>query len=392
MTAATQKRHPNWNAVSPHDLETVEAALLGSLDGHPDGAVGAIGALVTRTATGSTTTSTRGARENRKPTEDGFKVLGHRASEVLTLVDEEPEWLVYGVAPKGWSCKVAGREKLGKGTLVYYLLGKLERGQKTVFGQAAAEKHTALVYTEEPQDAYREKIAHFGLADSRIVNGWELAHLTTWKEKVAYLVWLAHHDGHEIVFVDNISRAAGVEEEGGVELARAVEHFIDAVKKAGKTPWIDHHHKKGGGALEDKSRGGTGTAGATDVNVEMVRVGSDWASRVRKVASRGRIAAVNWEVQIALDDNGSDYSLVAGDDQAQRATDRQRLRALSEFEDVTAAEFGAAINLTKRGALDVLKDFVEKEWATVDQEQQPHRFKITEAGHQKSHADPDNTF
>lgn len=283
------------------------------------------------------------------------------AEDILRAVPVKPDWVIPGVVGRGWAVKFAGREKCGKGKLVWTCLGCLERGEPTVFGEATPPT-TALIYTEEPEDSVREKIAEGGLAAARVVYGWKLAGLD-WRGKVDRIVALALKRGAEIVYVDNISRAAGIEDEGGTELARAVEYLIDRCRGAGLTLLFDHHHKKGRGKLEDKSRGGTATAGATDNNVEIERMG-EWDSRVRRISSAGRINATRWQRVIALAEDGTSYEIVADTTQPQGAEERRRLRALGDCEGgVTAPAFAEVIGKGEDTARRVLEDFAARGWA-----------------------------
>lgn len=230
-----------------------------------------------------------------------------------------------------------------------------------MFGEAAAPL-TALIYTEEPEDSIREKIEEARLLRARVVYGWKLAALD-WRDKVDRLVALARERGTGIVYVDNISRAAGIEDESGTELARAVEYLIDRCRAEGITLLFDHHHKKGAGKLEDKSRGGTATAGATDNNIEIERVG-DWDSRVRRISSAGRINATRWQRTIALAEDAAGYEVVADTTQPQTSEDRRRLRAMGDLDaGVTAPVFAEVIEKSEDTARRALDAFVEKGWA-----------------------------
>ena len=167
--------------------------------------------------------------------------------------------------------------------------------------------------------------------------------------------------------MDNVSRASGIEDEGGVELARAVETLIDATRGARLSCVVDHHHKKGNDSLENKSRGGTGVAGAMDVNLELTRVG-DWTSRRRTLSARGRLQATIWEKTIELTEDGKDYRLVeepttqtTDDAEAMLLHDRMTLAGLAREHGgkVTARQYAGAIRKSKDTAarrLDALAD------------------------------------
>ena len=78
-------------------------------------------------------------------------IPGRTAAELLAQPDTTTDWLVPGFIKRGWATKIGGREKTaGKGTLVLHLLGKLERGEETVFGLAAERPVTALIFRRSP--------------------------------------------------------------------------------------------------------------------------------------------------------------------------------------------------------------------------------------------------
>jgi hypothetical protein len=319
------------------------------------------------------------------------QIIGRTAAELLAETPDVPDWDIPGVSARGWLVKLAAREKVGKGTLIFYLVGCLERGTSSVFGPS--RQMTSVIYTEEPPESVREKVARSGLQRARIIYGWEMAQarILTWEAKVDYLVWLAEEEGHGALFVDNISRAANVEDEAGVELARRAEYLGERAKAVGVTAYIDHHHKKGASSLGDKSRGGTALAGACDNNVEMVREGQ-WMSRVRALSSRGRLEATIWERKVALTEDGTGYEEVAGVAAPQSAGDRKRLRALvaAGDEGTTAAAFASVVGVSDDTARRVLPEFVEAGWAALDDEAYPARWTATAAGLAAVGVEPDD--
>lgn len=228
--------------------------------------------------------------------------LGRTAAELLAEVPEKVEFLIPGVLPVGFNCGIAGREKIGKGTWISYLLGDLERAGTSSY-----------IVSEEPAESLREKVGAFGLVRSRIVFGSELKPAApSWEERVRVIVREAVEDGHGVVFLDNVSRSTGVEDESGVELARRAEMLLDACREAGLTFIGDFHHKKGRSSIEDKFRGGTAVPGSLDVIIDMERVGGR-DSRKRRLTSRGRLRANSWVRVVELSEDGTTYRDV-GDD------------------------------------------------------------------------------
>lgn len=303
---------------------------------------------------------------------------------MIAATPEEPDWLVPGLLARGWALMVSAREKTGKGTLIAYLIGALEQGEPTVFGPPASEKMTALVFTEEPADSVAEKGRDLRIVDSHYLFAWDLPveirklpHTggKRWTATVQALVNTALAGGHKILFIDNISRAAGVDEEGGVELTRAIEAVAESGKRAGLTVIIDHHHRKSGGDMRDRSRGGTGAAGAVDVSLSMDR-GKSSADRKRDLVSVGRMKATVWEKTIELDEDGQDYTLIAEtgfDDKREEGTsvghqrlEKKRLDQLAELNqarhraegepwvtaDAVARAWGVTTTSTKRYLAD----------------------------------------
>jgi hypothetical protein len=293
---------------------------------------------------------------------------GRLAADLLREEPEEIDWLVPGFVAPGWTVKVAAREKVGKGTLGLYVIGKLERGEETVFGPTP-HPATAVILTEEPVESMAEKVRLFGVRRARIIYGFEFAALT-WEEKVAALVEVAVTEGHALIFVDNVSRAAGIEDEAGTELARAIEHLQDRCRANRIAAWIDHHHKKGSGAARDKSRGSTSIAGAADLNVDMFPEGG---GRVRKLTSLGRVRAATWTRNVELSEDGTDYRLVA---EAEDATDDARAEAeatadlmiLKQQGEVTVSQFMQIRGLPKTSARRRLDEMVERGQAVLEKQ------------------------
>lgn len=266
------------------------------------------------------------------------------AQEILDATPEEPDWLIPGLLARGWCMIVSAREKTGKGTFVAYLLGCLENALPSCFGDACLEGAvTALVYTEEPRDSTREKLEASGLRAASYTFGRELPTDVRALEGVARytLLWKvlaaeAARRGHGILFVDNVSRAARIEEESGLELARAVEVLIEECAPHGLTVIVDHHHRKSGGDMRDRSRGGSATVGAVDVAVSMDR-GKDASDRKRSLMTVGRLRATNWSKVVELAPDGRGYTVTEATENDDDGTPGNRVEArrLASLLDLT---------------------------------------------------------
>lgn len=280
---------------------------------------------------------------------DPSQAIGRSSKDLRASPRGQVDWLVPGFAAVGWTVLVTGREKIsGKGTLITYLLSRLERGEPTVFGSPAIGPVTSLILSEEPWDSLAEKHDAFGMEWSFVVFGWELAKMR-WEEKVNWLLTRAIEDGHKVIYLDNISRTAAVtnDDESGTGLARKIEPLATAAQEYGITVVIDHHNRKSGGKVEDTFRGGTALPGAVDNIVSIGREG-DWTSRKRKLSSRGRVKATGWVKVIELAEDGTDYL------QAEAAGDYTTI--LQERESWTAQAFATATGLGDQRAREILQE------------------------------------
>lgn len=287
--------------------------------------------------------------------------VGRTYAELLAETPAEIDWLIPGLLAAGWSLKIAGREKLGKGTLTHYLLSRLERSEATIFGPS--REATALYVTEEPIESIHEKAALFGVQRSTVVFGHELLG-KTWPEQVDLIGQRALDDGHKIIVLDNFSRRAGVEDESGTELSRRFDEIDTRCKAAGLALIVDHHHRKAKGSVLDKSRGSTSFAGAADINLEMVRTPEgDPTTRQRALTATGRRRAANWQKVIELTEDGRDYVLTKDGPPARADVDDERreedlkavLTSLSFQGPATIAEMATRLAFAEKKAERLLK-------------------------------------
>lgn len=274
-------------------------------------------------------------------------VIGRTARELIESTPEDPDWLIPGLLAPGTVTELNAREKAGKGWFINYLIGALERNERTVFGESRATK--SLVFTEEPHQPLREKFETFGVNDAYVVFHWEMGQ-RQWPDTVKWLTEFMSTNDHELLFIDNISAATRTQDEGGVELARKVEPLVMSAKEHNFAVLFDRHQRKAGGKIEDLSRGTTSLAGAVDSIVAMEKD----EGRVRKLSSRGRLFAHNWVKHVELTADHKGYREIIGDLKTQTLFDRQ---------EWTAPEFADAIGRGVDTARDWLNEcpYVERQ-------------------------------
>jgi hypothetical protein len=295
--------------------------------------------------------------------------VGRTAAELLAEETQPVDFLTPGLLIRNQSTLVVAREKAGKGTLAFSTIGCLESGLPTAFGPAYPERVTSVILTEEPMESVREKLELFGIREAFIVYGWELSGLA-WPEKVAYVADKAVERGAGLVFVDNVSRQAGIDDEAGVELARAIEPAIDLFARVGLTSWFDHHANKSRSGF-NASRGTTALPGAVDVYVVLSRVSqSSPTDRRRKMIAEGRLRATNWELAIELSEDGRTFRALddmPGDEDG--GDNRRRLMedvvfVLENGRRATKRQLADAADVGERAAQKRLHALVEAGWAT----------------------------
>lgn len=229
--------------------------------------------------------------------------VGEPAKLLRTRAPKEQDWLIPGLIFRGGVTLIGGREKLsGKSTLVFSIIGALERNEATMFGQAYGRSVRTLIVTEEPEYAIVDKLNRFNLNDAWIVQDsyWPLDRFTgettrqRWASKLEQVEKLAHAIGVELVIIDPLSRIAEVEDEAGRELGSRAEAVGSMAARSGLAVVIVHHNnKRTDAAVEDRMRGSTSLTAAVEQIVQIDRR-SKKSPRQRTADSYGRVEASNW--------------------------------------------------------------------------------------------------
>lgn len=242
--------------------------------------------------------------------------MGAPARLLRAQAPKEQDWMVPGLIARGSMTLIQGREKLsGKSTIVFNLIGQLERREATLFGPAYKEAVKTLIITEEPEYAIVDKLNRFDLMDCWVVQDWSwpldkvegYTMQDKWVEKLVQVEQLANALGCAHVVIDPLSRIGVVEDEAGRELgfrAEAVSSFAYRSKLA--VTVIHHNNKRADAPVEDRGRGSTSLQAAVDQIVQIEKRGRKQPRR-RFATSWGRVEEVNWEKAFELDEDGVTY-------------------------------------------------------------------------------------
>ena len=252
--------------------------------------------------------------------------VGEPARLLRSRAPEERDWLIPGLIAAGGVTLVGGREKLsGKSTLLFNLIGALERNEPTFFGDAYGESVKTLVITEEPEYAIVDKLNTFNLNDAWVVQDWAWpldkvpgdGMQAKWVYKLEQIEILAHAVGARHVIIDPLSRIAAVEDEAGRELGTRAEAISSMAYRSGLAVTLIHHNNKASGtAVEDKMRGSTSLTAAVDQIVQIEKR-SKRSPRQRFATSYGRVEESNWEKAFELGDDATSYVEVDAEAEAE---------------------------------------------------------------------------
>jgi len=204
--------------------------------------------------------------------------------ELIEGVPEEPPWIWNGYITPGSLTLLAGKAKVGKSTLVYGLLGALERGES--FVGRTTRKTTAVILSEEPEDTIAEKARRFGGGSHKIITRAKARRLT-WPQLVEYAASHALDEGHGLIVVDTLAELAGLrgddENDAGAMIA-AIDPLRDAAVR-GLALLIVAHQRKSGGTHGEGVRGSNALIAAVNVVAELERQGSSETKRLIKGTS-----------------------------------------------------------------------------------------------------------
>jgi hypothetical protein len=317
--------------------------------------------------------------------------VGQPARLLRMNTPPERDWFVYGLLARGGVTLVQGREKLsGKSTLIFQLVGALERNERTIFGPAYGRPVRTLIVTEEPEYALRDKAEKFNLRDAWIVEDWvwPLDKMPggvvqkQWEFKLEQIERLAHAIGAEHVIIDPFSRIGQVEEEAGREPGMRAEAVSSMAYRGKLAVTIIHHNNKASDkAVEDRGRGSTSLQAAVEQIVQIDRVKDDdrddgKKTRRREAVSWGRVEEADWSITFELADDGTSYRLidVEAEGQLKKAAkeatarekaepDLQLLKSLPDesatvhqFTEALGLEYNNTVRQAVRARLEALAD------------------------------------
>jgi len=238
---------------------------------------------------------------------DAIVAAGVSAADFV--VTKREDWIVENVAAPGCWTEIVGEVKKGKTTFNMQMIRCLLRGEP--FLGWRTERTPVVLYTEQVGLSLEATLERAGIRSERDLV--LLDHTKTfgrpWQAVVGALVKLCERSGARLLFVDTLTRLAGVA--GEAENAAGVVSILDpfqAAKAAGIACVFVRHASKSRENREDVSRAGRGSTAITgdmDTALVLYQPGSEDVRRVRSVSRLGD------EVELLLQYESGLYTVVA---------------------------------------------------------------------------------
>jgi len=246
------------------------------------------------------------------------------AAELLAMDIPMPKWRVAGLIPYEGMAVLAAEAKLGKTWLALQIARAVASGD-AVLGRRVMEAGKVLYLSYEDGLArLRERIISQGWGDEvervYIEDGskWDLLR----PEARAELASLVREYGIGLVIVDTLKAAlrGGRIEENRAEFVDTLYHLRDAIREAGASLLIIHHHRKGRvGDVAQDIRGTSAISGATDMMLGLYRGeggivldirGRDLPTGDQRLPVRFNQELCSWELAEAEALNGSQRAIL----------------------------------------------------------------------------------
>ncbi len=246
-----------------------------------------------------------------------------RASDLLEIAAERPDWLVEGLLARGCVTYLAGKVKAGKTTLTAILASAVLSGGSFLDYPAA---RSGVVYlTEERPATFRAVLERTGILQAENFH-FLLYHERgqgDWSQLVQAAATYALEVGAGLLVIDTVSHWATVDDENDSAQALAAMRPLHEAAATGLAVLVVAHGRKGGGEIGDDARGSSAYGGAADILLSLRRMtAKDHESRRElEVISRfdGGLG------KIVIEREEGDYRFVGKPDELERAQAREAL-------------------------------------------------------------------
>ncbi len=251
------------------------------------------------------------------------------AAVLVEDVPERPPFLAEPYLVAGATTECVGKVKVGKTDLTLALASALIAGG-TFLGRAI--ERTPVVYlTEQPASSLRASLTRAGLAESTelLLLSWPSVAGERWPAVVQAAILEAQRIGARVLFVDTLSRFAGIRGDGenNAGEADAAMAPLQVAAAEGLAVWVNRHERKSGGDVGDSGRGSSAFSGAVDIALALRRGQGNTRPTVRVLHALSRFDETPDTLVIERTDDG----YVALGDETAVASAEARKAALAEL-------------------------------------------------------------
>jgi hypothetical protein len=257
-----------------------------------------------------------------------------KPSEVIALAPKQPDYVVEGIAYKGAVTEIDAKIKVGKTTLLAYIIRACRRAMP-IFG-LPTKPACFVIMTEEGIETTREWLDEVGLGDAddiiRIISFRDptvqrVITELTWADVVALVALQAREWGADVMIVDTLSKWARIpgdqENSAGIAAAAMTPLEIVAAGEPKLSVWAVRHDRKAGGDVGDSGRGSSAFGGSADIILQLRRANTAGHPNRRVLAGVRRYRDVPAELTIELVDG--EYIAIGNTLQVERAETKVKL-------------------------------------------------------------------
>jgi hypothetical protein len=235
------------------------------------------------------------------------------------------DWILHGMIAAGHSTLLSALMKLGKSTLLGFMLKALQDGSD--FAGRRTKKCRTLVVSEESETVWAIRRDNIGLDDSLHVLSRPMLTKPNYAEWLNFVLWLdakAKEQEAGLVIIDTLGKFAPWRDENASADVQATMNPLDRFTGSGMGLLLFHHDGRDDRSVAKGGRGSTALSGAVDILLKLGRYrDNDLVDRRRVLSGIGRFDEVPDEIVLNLAEDGSGY-VAEGDKKALAARELHR--------------------------------------------------------------------
>ena len=250
------------------------------------------------------------------------------AKDLAEQESAEFDWLWYGYLPLGYIVLLSGLPKVGKTTLLTYLLRALINGTDFLSLPTGftGDKKKILILTEENPAFLQRRFLGHGLNKEEILII-QRFQVSDWEETISQISLAAEKENIALLIMDTLPAFWGVRDENTApDVLNAIQRLHKIVLQHGFAALLLHHLRKNPGEEGNAHRGSGALLGAVDIALELRRMQQH--KNQRKIVSNSRFAETPQEHVIELSEDGQGYVSLGDAGQAEFSEVKNEVLAL----------------------------------------------------------------